>query len=39
MLLGRDFLTKRDGSDQVALEIDLELKRFVTENYVWAKGY
>ncbi|HBR49748.1 MAG TPA: cell division protein FtsH [Nitrospira sp.] len=33
VFLGRDFATKRDVSDQVALEIDLEIKRFVTENY------
>jgi cell division protease FtsH len=29
--------TKRDFSDQVALEIDLEIKRLVTENYERAK--
>ena len=29
--------TKRDFSDQVALEIDLEVKRLVTENYERAK--
>ena len=33
VFLGRDFAAKRDVSDQVALEIDLEIKRFVTENY------
>jgi cell division protease FtsH len=37
VFLGRDFSTKRDVSDQVALEIDLEIKRFVTENYERAK--
>jgi len=37
VFLGRDFTTKRDVSDQVALEIDLEVKRFVTENYDRAK--
>jgi cell division protease FtsH len=31
VFLGRDFSAKRDVSDQVALEIDLEIKRFVTE--------
>ena len=38
VFLGRDFAAKRDFSDQVALEIDLEIKRFVTENYERAKG-
>ncbi|MDF0672799.1 MAG: ATP-dependent zinc metalloprotease FtsH [Nitrospira sp.] len=37
VFLGRDFATKRDVSDQVALEIDLEIKRFVTENYERSK--
>ncbi len=37
VFLGRDFANKRDVSDQVALEIDLEIKRFVTENYERAK--
>jgi len=37
VFLGRDFSTKRDVSDQVALEIDLEIKRFVTENYERAR--
>lgn len=37
VFLGRDFSTRRDVSDQVALEIDLEVKRFVTENYLRAK--
>ncbi len=37
MFLGRDFSTKRDFSGQVALEIDLEIKRLVTENYERAK--
>lgn len=38
VFLGRDFSTKRDVSNQIALEIDLEIKRFVTENYERAKG-
>ncbi len=38
VFLGRDFSTKRDVSNQMALEIDLEIKRFVTENYERAKG-
>ena len=33
VFLGRDFASKRDFSDQVSLEIDLEIRRFVTENY------
>ncbi|HWV46861.1 MAG TPA: AAA family ATPase, partial [Nitrospira sp.] len=33
MFLGRAFATKRDLSDAMALEIDLEIKRLVTENY------
>ncbi len=33
VFLGRDFTSKRDFSDQVSLEIDLEIRRFVTENY------
>ena len=37
VFLGRDFATKRDVSDQVALEIDLEIKRFVTDNYERAR--
>jgi cell division protease FtsH len=37
VFLGRDFTAKRDVSNQVALEIDLEIKRFVTENYERAK--
>ena len=37
VFLGRDFSAKRDVSDQVALEIDQEIKRFVTENYERAK--
>jgi len=37
VFLGRDIAAKRDVSDQVALEIDLEIKRFVTENYERAK--
>jgi len=35
--LGRSFATKRDFSDEMALEIDLEIKRLVTENYERAK--
>jgi cell division protease FtsH len=37
IFLGREIATKRDFSDQVALEIDLEIKRLVTENYDRAK--
>jgi cell division protease FtsH len=37
IFLGREIATKRDFSDQVALEIDLEIKRLVTENYERAK--
>ncbi len=37
VFLGRDFAAKRDFSEQVAVEIDLEIKRFVTENYERAK--
>jgi cell division protease FtsH len=33
MFLGRSFGSKRDVSDEMALEIDLEIKRLVTENY------
>jgi len=33
MFLGRSFATKRDVSDEMALEIDREIKRLVTENY------
>lgn len=33
MFLGRSFSAKRDVSDEMALEIDLEIKQFVTENY------
>lgn len=38
MFLGRSFSTKRDVSDAMALEIDLEIKRLVTENYERTKG-
>ena len=38
IFLGRELTTKRDFSDQVALEIDLEIKRLVTENYERAKA-
>jgi cell division protease FtsH len=37
IFLGREIATRRDFSDQVALEIDLEVKRLVTENYERAK--
>ena len=37
VFLGRDIASRRDFSDEVALEIDLEIKRFVTENYERAK--
>ncbi len=37
IFLGREIATRRDFSDQVALEIDLEVKRLVTENYDRAK--
>ncbi|MGE3979600.1 MAG: ATP-dependent zinc metalloprotease FtsH [Nitrospira sp.] len=37
MFLGRSFATKRDFSDEMALEIDLEIKRLVAENYERAK--
>ena len=33
MYLGRSFATKRDVSDEMALEIDREIKRLVIENY------
>jgi cell division protease FtsH len=37
IFLGREIATKRDFSEQVALEIDLEIKRLVSENYDRAK--
>ncbi len=37
VFLGRDIAARRDFSEQLALEIDLEIKRFVTENYERAK--
>ena len=37
IFLGREIATKRDFSDQVALEIDHEVSRLVTENYERAK--
>jgi cell division protease FtsH len=37
MFLGRSFPGKRDVSDEIALEIDREIKRLVTENYQIAK--
>jgi cell division protease FtsH len=33
MFLGRSFGAKRDVSDEMALEIDREIKRLVMENY------
>ncbi|MGH7257029.1 MAG: ATP-dependent zinc metalloprotease FtsH [Nitrospiraceae bacterium] len=37
IFLGREIATKRDFSEQVALEIDHEIKRLVSENYERAK--
>ena len=37
IFLGREIATQRDFSEQVALEIDQEIKRLVTENYERAK--
>ena len=37
MFLGRSFGSKRDVSNEMALEIDREIKRRVTENYERAK--
>lgn len=37
MFLGRALGGKRDVSDAMALEIDLEIKRLVTENHERAK--
>lgn len=37
MFLGRSVATKSDVSDQMAVEIDREIKRLVTENYARAK--
>lgn len=37
IFLGREITAKRDFSDQVALDIDLEIRRLVTENYERAK--
>jgi cell division protease FtsH len=37
IFLGREIATKRDFSDQIALDIDLEIRRLVTENYERAK--
>jgi cell division protease FtsH len=37
IFLGREIATKRDFSEQVALEIDNEIKRLVGENYERAK--
>lgn len=33
MFLGRSFGSRRDVSDEMAREIDLEIKRLITENY------
>ncbi len=37
IFLGREIATRRDFSEQVAVEIDHEIKRLVTENYERAK--
>lgn len=37
IFLGREIATKRDFSEQIALDIDLEVRRLVTENYERAK--
>jgi len=37
VFLGRELGTQRDFSDQIAMEIDQEVKRLVTENYERAK--
>jgi cell division protease FtsH len=37
VFLGRDLTAKRDLSEQVAKEIDLEVKHFVTDNYERAR--
>ena len=37
IFLGREIATRRDFSEQVALEIDHEIRRLVTENYEHAK--
>ncbi len=37
MFLGRSFGSKRDVSNEMALEIDREIKRLITENYERAK--
>ncbi|MDP1946222.1 MAG: ATP-dependent zinc metalloprotease FtsH [Nitrospirota bacterium] len=37
VFLGRELGSRRDFSDQIALEIDQEVKRLVTENYERAK--
>ncbi|SPP66524.1 ATP-dependent zinc metalloprotease FtsH [Nitrospira lenta] len=37
IFLGREIAAKRDFSDQIALDIDLEIRRLVTENYERAK--
>jgi cell division protease FtsH len=37
MFLGHSFGSKRDVSDDMAREIDLEIKRLITENYARAK--
>jgi cell division protease FtsH len=37
IFLGREIATRRDFSEQVAIEIDHEISRLVTENYERAK--
>lgn len=37
VFLGREMGSQRDFSDQIAMEIDQEVKRLVTENYERAK--
>jgi cell division protease FtsH len=37
IFLGREIATRRDFSEQVAIEIDHEVKRLVVENYERAK--
>ena len=37
IFLGREIATRRDYSEQIALKIDAEVKRLVTENYERAK--
>jgi cell division protease FtsH len=37
VFLGREMVSQRDFSDQIAMEIDQEVRRLVTENYERAK--